>query len=72
MPFYRFHERNGHHVAITDDITGANLPKVDGDWKADGLTEIRVDGPKRLGVEPEFIIDTIEREGFYLGSIRNG
>src|SRR5689334_13566883 len=32
MLFYRFHEKGGPSVVITNDITGANLPRVEGGW----------------------------------------
>jgi len=69
MTFYRFHEKDGHRAAITNDITGANLPKIDGGWKADGKTEVKEGSARRLGAEASQIIDTIEREGFYIGSV---
>ena len=68
MIFYRFHESAGRTVAITDDITGAKLPKAEGSWKADGQTEVSERGKLRFGVQPEEIIATIAREGFFLGS----
>jgi hypothetical protein len=70
MLFYRFHEADGPAVVITNDITGANLPKGEGTWKADGQTEIREGGGLRLGVMPKEIIEAIEREGFFVGSTR--
>ena len=69
MIFYRFHEAGGSAVVITSDITGANLPKTDNAWTADGQTEIREDGGSRLGVEAREIIEAIEREGFFVGSL---
>lgn len=71
MIFYRFHEKEGPGVVITNDITGANLPKVSSGWKADGQTEVRERGARRLGAEPKDIINTIEREGFFLGSVHD-
>ena len=70
MIFYRFHEAGGPAVVITNDITGANLPKIDSVWTADGQTEIREGGGTRLGVEAREIIGAIEREGFFVGSLR--
>ena len=66
MIFYRFHEAAGSLVAITRDITGANLPKSPSGWKADGQTEVTQGGRPRWGVEPDVIIATIERDGLFL------
>lgn len=71
MIFYRFHEKDGPRIVITNDITGANLPKVGSGWKADGQTEVKEDGAQRLGVTPKEIIETIEREGFFMGSVHD-
>lgn len=70
MPYYRFHQSDGPAVAITDDRSGAKLPNIGSEWKADGLTEVTIGGRKRFGVEPAEIIASIEREGFYLGSLQ--
>lgn len=70
MLLYRFHEAGGSTVVITNDITGANLPKCEGVWKADGQTEISAGGGRRLGVDPEEIIAAIERDGIFVGSAR--
>ncbi len=71
MIFYRFHEKDGHLVAITNDITGSSLPKAAGGWRADGQTEIKEGGAKRLGTDPKEIIATIEREGLFIGTVHN-
>jgi len=71
MIFYRFHEKAGPRVVITNDITGASLPKSDSGWRADGQTEVRAGGAKRLGVLPADIIDAIEREGFFMASVHD-
>jgi hypothetical protein len=70
MIFYRFHEAGGPAVVITNDITGANLPKIDNAWTADGQTEITERGGPRLGVDPREILDAIGRDGFFVGSLR--
>jgi hypothetical protein len=70
MIFYRFHQASGAAVVITNDITGANLPKTDDVWLADGQTKITERGGARLGVDSRAIIDAIEREGFFVGSVR--
>ena len=66
MPYYRFHEADGSAVAITNDVSGASLPKANSSWRADGLTEVAAGGRTRFGVEPSQIIAAIERDGFYL------
>ncbi|MEE4207464.1 MAG: hypothetical protein V2I39_14310 [Erythrobacter sp.] len=71
MPYYRFHERDRSAVVITDDITGAKLPKSNSGWKADGLTEVVAGGRPRFGVEPAEIISSIERDGFYLAELHS-
>lgn len=53
-------------MAITNEVSGARLPKANSSWKADGLTEVAVGGRVRFGVEPAQIIAAIERDGFYL------
>jgi hypothetical protein len=68
MIFYRFHEAGGPAVVITNDITGANLPKIDNLWTADGQTEVSERGGPRLGVDPREIIEAIGREGFFVGT----
>jgi hypothetical protein len=70
MLFYRFHDAGGSMVALTNDITGSNLPKSESVWRADGQTEIREGGSLRLGVNPKEIIATIGREGLFVGSAR--
>ena len=59
MLFYRFHDAGGPTVVITNDITGANLPKGESAWIADGQTEISERGGPRLGVDPRHIIAAI-------------
>jgi hypothetical protein len=71
MIFYRFHEKEGPRVVITNDITGANLPKVGSGWKADGQTVVKEGGARRLGVDAGEIIETIDREGFFMGSVHD-
>lgn len=67
MIFYRFHQSDGE-VAITSDITGLNLPKRERAWRADGRTEISSGDRPRLKTESAEIIETIARDGFFLGS----
>lgn len=71
MPYYRFHQSDGSAVAISDDRSGSKLPNISSAWKADGLTEVVVGGRLRFGVEPEKIISSIEREGFFLASLQS-
>ncbi|MBW8754997.1 MAG: hypothetical protein JF595_12760 [Sphingomonadales bacterium] len=71
MIFYRFHEKGGSCVVITNDITGSNLPRAERGWTADGRTELKAGRGKRFGVDAGEIIATIEREGYYVGSVRN-
>lgn len=66
MTYYRFHEADGSAVAITDDITGAKLPKAKSAWKADGLTDVILGGRSRFGIEPAEIIASVEKDGLYL------
>ena len=70
MIFYRFHEVGGLSVVITNDITGANLPRIDNPWKAEGQTEVRQGSGQRFGVESGTIIEAIERDGYFVGSLR--
>jgi len=69
LAFYRFHQSSGALVAISNDITGANLPKAEGAWKADGLTKVEPGDRPRLGATAEAILAAIEKEGFFLGSL---
>lgn len=71
MIFYRFHEKNGSSVVITNDITGSNLPRVENGWTADGRTELTAGRGKRFGVDVGEIIDAIQRDGYYMGAVRN-
>lgn len=71
MIFYRFHEKDGPCVVITNDITGSNLPRAESGWKADGRTELKEGRGKRFGVDIGEIIAAIERDGYYVGSVRN-
>jgi hypothetical protein len=71
MIFYRFHEKGGTSVVITSDITGSNLPRVEGGWAADGRTEIQEGRGKRFGVDAGEIIATIQQAGYYMGAVRN-
>jgi hypothetical protein len=66
VPNYRFHEADGSAIAITDDVSGARLPKPTSGWIADGLTEVVAGGRMRFGVDPAEIIAVIEKDGFYL------
>jgi hypothetical protein len=70
MLFYRFHDADGPTVVITNDITGANLPRGESAWIADGQTEISERGGPRLGVDPRKIIAAIEQDGIFVGSVR--
>jgi hypothetical protein len=70
MLFYRFHDADGPTVVITNDITGANLPKGESAWIADGQTELSERGGPRLGVDPRQIIAAIEQAGIFVGSGR--
>lgn len=69
MIYYRFHQAIGSLVVITNDISGANLPKSDSPWKADGQTQIDPQGRLRFGIEPSEIIETIERDGFFVTTL---
>jgi hypothetical protein len=66
LPTHRFHEADGSAIAITDDVSGASLPKATSGWIADGLTEVVAGGRMRFSVEPAQIIAVIERDGFFL------
>lgn len=71
MICYRFHEVGGRGVVITGDITGSNFPRVEKGWRADGRTEIKAGDGKRLGVEARVILEAIEQDGYFLGSLNH-
>lgn len=59
-------ELDGSAVVITNDISGAKLPRPNSVWKADGLTDLIAVSRQRFGIPPAEIIASIERDGFYL------
>jgi hypothetical protein len=60
---YRFEANRGDEVAITIAQDGVNLPLEKGPWRAAGI--ISPDDP-RLFVPPDFILQTVDIDGFYI------
>lgn len=69
MIYYRFHQASGPLVVITNDPSGANLPKADSAWRADGQTQVDPRGRLRFGIDPRKIIATIERDGLFVTTL---
>ena len=69
MIYYRFHETSGPLIVITNDVSGANLPKANSAWRADGQTQVDPRGRPRFGIEPREIIATIERDGLFVTTL---
>lgn len=67
--YYRFHQTSGPLIVITNDVSGANLPKADNPWRADGQTQIEPLGRPRFGIEPDEIIATIELDGLFVTTL---
>jgi hypothetical protein len=67
--YYRFHQAIGSLIVITNDVSGANLPKSSSVWRADGQTVVEPGGRVRFGVEPSEIIETVERDGFFVTTL---
>jgi hypothetical protein len=65
MTYYIFRARVGNEMAITDDHTGAKLPKRTGAWVYDRPIEISADRP-RIGASSSEIIDAVERVGYFI------
>jgi hypothetical protein len=66
MTYYIFRARVGNEVAITDDHTGAKLPKRTGAWVYDRPIEINPTDPPRIGANSSEIIDAVDRAGYLI------
>jgi hypothetical protein len=63
---YVFRAGVGNQMAITDDETGAKVPKKTGAWIYDRPMEIKTtDGP-RVGTDPNDIVTSVERDGYFI------
>jgi hypothetical protein len=66
MQCYVFNARVGNQTAITDDETGAKLPKRTGAWIYDRKMEIKVTDEPRTGGNSSEILIAIERDGYFI------
>jgi len=66
MQYYIFRARLGNEMAITDDHTGAKLPRTRAAWVYDRPIEVKRDDPPRLGAGPSEIIGAVERVGYLI------
>ena len=67
--YYKFKPTAGYSLAISADMTGANLPPVTyGRWVLVETLEIMPDDGTRFGPDADAIIKGVREEGFYLWS----
>jgi hypothetical protein len=66
MKYHVFRAGSGNQMAITDDETGAKLPRRKGAWVYDRPMEINVtDGP-RTGANSSEIVSAVEQDGYFI------
>jgi hypothetical protein len=66
MKCHLFRAGRGNQMAITDDETGAKLPKREGAWIYVRRMIIQpMDGP-RIGASSSEILSAIERDGYFI------
>jgi len=69
VTYYKFKPTAGYSLAISADMTGANLPPVQyGRWALVETLEIMPGDGTRFGPDAEAIIKGVREEGFYLWS----
>jgi len=67
MTLYRFRESTGRGEALTDNRTGAKLPKRKvGEWVFVGDMDINRTGATLFGASRQDIVDGIARHGYFL------
>jgi hypothetical protein len=67
--YYKFKPTAGYSLAISADVTGANLPPVTyGRWMIVETLEILPGDGARFGPDADAIIKGVREEGFYLWS----
>ena len=67
--YYKFKPTAGYSLAISADMTGANLPPVTyGRWTLVETLEIVPGDGARFGPDADAIIKGVREEGFYLWS----
>ena len=69
--YYKFKPTAGYALAITDEMTGANLPPVQyGRWTLVETLELLPGDGRRFGPDADAIIKGVREEGYYLWSDR--
>ena len=67
MIYYIFKPESGRARLLTDDKSGAKLPKRrTGEWVRDGQLEIRPDGNTSMGASSNDVIANVQRDGYFL------
>jgi hypothetical protein len=67
--YYKFKPTAGYSLAISADVTGANLPPVQyGRWALVEALEIMPGDGARFGPDADAILKGVREEGFYLWS----
>ena len=66
MKCYVFHAGVGKQMAITDDETGAKLPKQAGAWAYDREMDIKATDAPRIGANSSEILSAIKRDGYFI------
>jgi hypothetical protein len=67
--YYKFKPTAGYSLAISADMTGANLPPVQyGRWALVEALEISPGDGTRFGPDADAILRGVREEGFYLWS----
>ena len=69
VTYYKFKPTAGYAQAISDDVSGANLPPVAyGRWTLVEALEIRPGDGDRFGPDADAIIAGVREHGFYMWS----
>jgi len=66
MKYHIFRAGVGNQLAITDDETGAKLPKKTGAWVYDRPMEIERTDPPKVGSNSSEIVSAVERHGYFI------
>jgi len=67
MKLYRFKATTGMGMALTDDKTGAKLPKRQfGTWQFDKEMDINEQDGSRIGAGSDDIVQGVQRDGYFL------
>jgi hypothetical protein len=67
VKYYVFKGSTGTARAVTDDKTGAKLPKRDfGSWVYERDIDIEPSDPPRIGADSREIVEGVKKDGYFL------